>query len=97
MFYVKIFVIVYQLIVSFTASGVFMRDVTLCNYGNPKKLKNGLFNFSKLRILVQMVSINNTFYLLSVSHSHAQTQLPHLMFTMSVYEFYFWFWFRLYT
>ncbi|XP_019849732.1 PREDICTED: uncharacterized protein LOC100632362 isoform X1 [Amphimedon queenslandica] len=34
--------------------GVFMRDVTLCNYGNPKKLKNGLFNFSKLRILVQM-------------------------------------------
>ncbi|XP_019863851.1 PREDICTED: ras-specific guanine nucleotide-releasing factor 1-like [Amphimedon queenslandica] len=31
-----------------------MRDVTLCNYGNPKKLKNGLFNFSKLRILVQM-------------------------------------------
>jgi hypothetical protein len=36
--------------------GVFMRDVTLCNYGNPKKLKNGLYNFSKLRILVQMVS-----------------------------------------
>lgn len=33
-----------------------MRDVTLCNYGNPKKLKNGLYNFSKLRILVQMVT-----------------------------------------
>ena len=36
--------------------GVFMRDVTLCNYGNPKKLRNGLYNFSKLRILVQMVN-----------------------------------------
>ena len=34
-----------------------MRDITLCNYGNPKKLRNGLCNFSKLRILVQMVVI----------------------------------------
>ena len=36
--------------------GVFMRDVTLCNEGTPKKLKNGLYNFSKLRNLVAMVS-----------------------------------------
>ena len=36
--------------------GVFMRDITLCNEGTPKKLKNGLYNFSKLRNLVMMVS-----------------------------------------
>lgn len=44
----------------YTTLGVFMRDVTLCNYGNPKKLKNGLFNFSKLRILVQMVGYTSS-------------------------------------
>ena len=33
-----------------------MRDITLCNEGTPKKLKNGLYNFSKLRTLVMMVS-----------------------------------------
>ena len=34
-----------------------MRDITLCNEGTPKKLKNGLYNFSKLRNLVMMVSL----------------------------------------
>ena len=38
-----------------TSLGVFMRDITLCNEGTPKKLKNGLYNFSKLRTLVVMV------------------------------------------
>ena len=33
-----------------------MRDVTLYNEGNPKRLKNGLLNFAKLRALVMMVS-----------------------------------------
>ena len=37
-------------------AGVFMRDVTLFNEGNPKRLRNGLLNFSKLRTLVVMVS-----------------------------------------
>ena len=39
----------------FISLGVFMRDVTLCNEGTPKKLRNGLYNFSKLRTLVMMV------------------------------------------
>jgi hypothetical protein len=32
--------------------GVFMRDLTFFNDGNTKKLKNGLYNFSKLRTMV---------------------------------------------
>ncbi len=51
MFYLRTF-IEYTII----PPGVFMRDITLCNEGTPKKLKNGLYNFSKLRTLVMMVS-----------------------------------------
>ena len=32
-----------------------MRDLTFFNDGNRKKLKNGLFNFSKLRTVVLKV------------------------------------------
>ena len=32
-----------------------MRDLTFFNDGNRKKLKNGLFNFSKLRTMVLKV------------------------------------------
>ena len=38
-----------------SGTGVFMRDLTFFNDGNNKKLKNGLYNFSKLRTMVYKV------------------------------------------
>ena len=38
------------------STGVFMRDLTFFNDGNTKRLKNGLYNFSKLRTMVYKVS-----------------------------------------
>lgn len=43
-----------------------MRDITLCNEGTPKKLKNGLYNFAKLRTLVSMVSTDDVILMICV-------------------------------
>ena len=50
----------------FLITGVFMRDLTFFNDGNNKRLKNGLYNFSKLRTMVYKVKnkktiVNSTF------------------------------------
>ena len=63
---VYMLLILYVILSLFIFSGVFMRDVTLYNEGNPKRLKNGLLNFAKLRALVMMVSV--CVYLLAVVH-----------------------------
>jgi len=35
--------------------GLFLRDLTFLNDGNPKKFKGGLYNFAKLRMIAQRV------------------------------------------
>ncbi len=55
--------------------GVFMRDLTFFNDGNEKFLKNGLINFSKLRMMVLKVSVTVSPSLLSLSLSGSGIEL----------------------
>lgn len=45
--------------------GVFMRDLTFFNDGNKKRLKNGLYNFSKLRTMVYKVNMKTFLVMMS--------------------------------
>jgi len=56
--------------------GLFVRDLTFLNDGNPKKFKSGLYNFAKLRMISEKVLRMSAYQQSSYNLPHSKQSQP---------------------